>query len=106
MSSKKNVTLAIEPEVRQQADIIFSEMGLSLSSAVNAFLKNVLQTGKIPFEIRSDERAFWDKVEEQASLAYELAKDPNVARYSSEEMRSEMDAFFTNREAKQTGTAS
>jgi len=37
-----NVTLRIDDETKKQADAILAEMGMSLTTAVNIFLKQVI----------------------------------------------------------------
>ena len=53
-------TIRIEPEVKREATVILDELGLSMSSAVNAFLKALVREGGMPFEMnvrKATERA-------------------------------------------------
>lgn len=45
-------TIRIEPEVKREATVILDELGLSMSSAVNAFLKALVREGGMPFEMK------------------------------------------------------
>lgn len=45
-------TIRIEPEVKRQASVILDELGLSMSTAVNAFLKALIREGGMPFDMR------------------------------------------------------
>lgn len=45
-------TIRIEPEVKKEATVILDELGLSMSTAVNAFLKALVREGGIPFEMK------------------------------------------------------
>lgn len=45
-------TIRIEPEVKKEATVILDELGLSMSTAVNAFLKALVREGGMPFEIK------------------------------------------------------
>lgn len=45
-------TIRIEPEVKKEATVILDELGLSMSTAVNAFLKAVVREGGMPFEMK------------------------------------------------------
>ena len=45
-------TVHIEPEVKREAASILDELGLSMSSAVNIFLKAVIREQGIPFEVK------------------------------------------------------
>lgn len=45
-------TIRIEPEVKKEATVILGELGLSMSTAVNAFLKALVREGGMPFEMK------------------------------------------------------
>lgn len=45
-------TIRIEPEVKKEATVILDELGLSMSAAVNAFLKALVREGGMPFEMK------------------------------------------------------
>lgn len=45
------LNIRIDKELKTQADKLFSELGLSLTSAVNVFIRQAVRQGKIPFEI-------------------------------------------------------
>lgn len=46
-------TIRIEPEVKKEATVILDELGLSMSTAVNAFLKALVREGGMPFEMKA-----------------------------------------------------
>lgn len=45
-------TIRIGPEVKKEATVILDELGLSMSTAVNAFLKALVREGGMPFEMK------------------------------------------------------
>ncbi len=45
-------TIRIEPEVKKEATVILDELDLSMSTAVNAFLKALVREGGMPFEMK------------------------------------------------------
>lgn len=47
-----NMNIRVADELKQQAEIIFSEFGLSTSSAITVFLKQVVRVGGLPFDLR------------------------------------------------------
>lgn len=49
-----NVNLLIDDELKKQADAVFSDLGLSFSTATVMFLKQVVRHNGIPFELRAD----------------------------------------------------
>ena len=55
------ITARIDAEDKSRFDAFCSTVGLNTSAAVNLFVKAVLREGRIPFEIRVPEDAFFDK---------------------------------------------
>lgn len=52
MAEKKiNVTVRVDRDLREQADKLFTELGMSTTTAVSIFLRQSVREGKIPFEI-------------------------------------------------------
>lgn len=43
---------ANNPEVKREATVILDELGLSMSTAVNAFLRALVREGGMPFEMK------------------------------------------------------
>ena len=72
----KQVTFRIDEELKKEAETVFEEMGISMTTALNAFVKATVREGKMPFELVSDEYAYRKMVREklQESLD-ESAKD-------------------------------
>ena len=46
-----NVTLRVDEELKKQADILFTELGLNLTTAFNIFLRQSVREQQIPFRI-------------------------------------------------------
>ena len=71
-----NVSIRMDTELKAQADELFAELGMNLSTAFNIFVRQSLREGGIPFEIRTDRP---NKETIAAMLEAEnIAKDPNV----------------------------
>lgn len=49
-----NVTLRIDPNLKKEADSLFQDLGLNLSTAFNIFLRQSVREQKIPFIITKD----------------------------------------------------
>ena len=45
-------TIRIEPEVKREVSAILDELGLSMSTAMNMFLRAVIREGGMPFEMK------------------------------------------------------
>ena len=51
-----NVTLRIDEDLKEQADALFEDIGLSLNAACRIFLKKAVQEQRIPFELTRPDR--------------------------------------------------
>ena len=60
MAAIPTTTVRIDPEVKEQANEVFEELGLSLSAAINVFLKAVVREGGMPFDMRVADRVWPD----------------------------------------------
>lgn len=49
-----SMSIRMDTELKKQADAMFSDMGLNMSTAMNMFLRQVVRQGRIPFEIATD----------------------------------------------------
>lgn len=45
-------TIRIDPEVKREAVAVLDELGLSMSGAMNIFLRAVIREGGLPFDVR------------------------------------------------------
>lgn len=46
-----NITLRMDTDVKKDAELLFDKLGLSMSAAINIFLRQAVRTGSIPFSI-------------------------------------------------------
>ena len=51
-----NLNIRIDENLKKQAEILFSDLGLNMSSAITVFLKSAVDYNGIPFEIKKTER--------------------------------------------------
>ena len=49
-----NMSIRIDTELKKQAEVVFSDMGLNMTTTINMFLRQVIRQGRIPFEIATD----------------------------------------------------
>ena len=49
-----NLNIRIDSDLKKQAEQIFSELGLNMSTALNVFLRQTVRSNGIPFEMRLD----------------------------------------------------
>lgn len=46
-----NVSVRIDSELKTQADLLFSQLGMTMTTAFNIFLRQAVREGGIPFDI-------------------------------------------------------
>lgn len=49
-----SVTVRMDADLKKQAEILFNDMGLTMTTAMTLFAKAVVRQNKIPFEIVAD----------------------------------------------------
>lgn len=48
------ISLRVDDELKRDAEKILNDIGLSMSTAINIFLKTVVRENRIPFELSAD----------------------------------------------------
>ena len=49
-----NLNIRTDKEIKDQADRIFSELGLNMTTAINMFLRSTIRENGIPFALKLD----------------------------------------------------
>ena len=90
-SSTTNISIRMDSDLKAQADALFGELGMNLSTAFNVFVRQSLREGRIPFDISLNPP---NKETISAMLEAErIAKDPSVKGYN------DLDELFADLEA-------
>lgn len=79
-SKATNISIRMDSDLKAQADTLFNELGMNISTAFNIFVRQALRGGKIPFEISLNQ----PNTETVAAMreAERIAKDPSVKGYT------------------------
>lgn len=48
------INVKIDDDVKKQAELVLNELGLSMSAAINIYLKKIGKEYRIPFELNTD----------------------------------------------------
>lgn len=81
-----NITIRMDADIKKEADQLFSELGMNLTTAIHVFIRQSLREGKIPFEITLKEP---NQETIKALLeAQKIARDSSVKGYQ------DIDALF------------
>ena len=49
------ISLRVDDDVKRRAEQVLDDIGLSMSAAINVFLRKVAREHRIPFELSADE---------------------------------------------------
>ena len=52
--AKVSTNVSIDADIKKQAQELFAELGMDLSTAINTFIRQSLRQRSIPFEITAD----------------------------------------------------
>lgn len=78
-----NLNIRTDRAIKEQAEQIFNELGLNMTTAINLFLRTAIREHGIPFELKLDVPN--DTTAAAIEEGRELLSDPSSPRYSSME---------------------
>ena len=76
-----NLNIRTDKDIKDQAEAIFNELGLNMTTAVNMFLRTAIREHGIPFELKLD--ALNETTAAAIAEGRKLMDDPLAPRYSS-----------------------
>ena len=88
MSNLTSVSFRIDSVLQNQAENLFKELGMNMTTAFNIFLKQSVREGKIPFEI-SMHTPNADTISALIE-SEELLSNPNTVKYDVEDALKEL----------------
>ena len=53
--SKTSMSIRLDSEVKEQAQQVFSNLGMDMTTAINIFLRQAIQYQGLPFDVRIDD---------------------------------------------------
>lgn len=78
-----NISIRMDSKLKKQADALFEELGMNITTAFNIFVRQTLREGRIPFDISINTP---NKKTVTAMLEAErIAKDSSIKGYEDVE---------------------
>ena len=73
------LSVRIDPELKAQAENLFNDFGMTLTTAITVFFRQAVRENRIPFEIKRD----WPTRETAAAMkaALRISRDPDIQGY-------------------------
>ena len=87
MARTANINIRTEPDTKADAEAIYSSFGLSLSDAINVFLKMSIMEGGFPFSVKQP------RYNEETHVAIKEAREILSGRRDARRYSSARDLF-------------
>jgi DNA-damage-inducible protein J len=104
MSDTTNLSIRIDRGLKDEADQIFNEMGMNLTTAITIFVRQAVRQKRIPFEIALDttygRNVSLAEARAAAERIWENAERNGTANMSMEEIDAEIKAARAERKAR------
>lgn len=83
MAKTTNFSVRMDSDTKKQCEVLYGELGINLTTAINIFLRQSLRVVGFPFDVRLDQ----PNKETMATLleSERIIHDPSVKRYSDVE---------------------
>ncbi|WP_240986681.1 type II toxin-antitoxin system RelB/DinJ family antitoxin [Acididesulfobacillus acetoxydans] len=80
MAETTNISIRMDVELKKQAEQLFSELGMNMTTAFNIFLRQAVRQQRIPFDIALE----GPNTETIAAMeeAERISRDPSVKGYT------------------------
>ena len=80
--STTNISIRMDADLKAQADALFNELGMNLSTAFNIFVRQSLREGRIPFDISLNQPNSETIATMLEAERIAIAKGPSVKGYT------------------------
>ena len=106
MPQTTNLSIRMDKNLKSEADKMFNEMGMNLTTAITIFVRQALREKRMPFEItlEIDKR---EQIRDNAIKAMEKmqkeAKEKGLDKMTIEEINEEIDSVRAERKARKVG---
>ena len=78
------INIRIDDNLKEQAEVLFEELGLNMSTAFNVFIRQSIRQGGIPFEITTQVDPFFS--ESNIKVLRESIKEASEGKFVSKSL--------------------
>ena len=64
------VNVRMDREIKTEAENLFAELGITMSTAINIFVRQAIRQSKIPFEITAEKVTALEKKDRRLAFGY------------------------------------
>lgn len=99
MSKNVSMNIRVDDATRREAESIFEQLGLTMSDAINMFLKQVVREKAVPLSMELDPmfttRTVWEDLEEARKMCAE-----GISGVDADDLAVQMDTIIARAEAR------
>ena len=99
MSKKVSINIRVDESTRLEAESIFEQLGLTMSSAINMFLKQVVREKAVPLSMELDPMFTSRTVKEDLEEARKM-RAGGIAGVDADDLAAQMDAIIARAEVR------
>lgn len=88
MATTTSFSVRMDNDIKKQCEALYGELGVTLTTAINVFLRQSLRAGGFPFNVRLERPN--DETVAAMREAERLVRDPDTRRYTVEEALREL----------------
>ena len=104
MAESTNLNIRIDRDLKDEADQFFNALGMSLTTAITAFVRQAVRQKKIPFEIALNSGVSMRDAIEATECIWSDSKKNGTDKMTSEEIEAEILAARAERKSHRVGT--
>jgi DNA-damage-inducible protein J len=82
--AQTNINIRMDDGLKKQAESLFSELGMTISTAFNVFVRQAVRQKKIPFEISAESDPFYS--ESNMKVLLESIKQADEGKLTAHEL--------------------
>lgn len=86
-----NLNIRVDSELKSQAEALYAELGMNLSTALNLFMRSSVRYGGIPFELRIPNKP--KGLEEYTQEEFDAKIDRSIEDYKAGRYRPAEEVF-------------
>jgi DNA-damage-inducible protein J len=74
-----NVNIRMDEDLKKQADLLFSDLGMNMTTAINVFVRQAIRTGGLPFDVTTRTDGFYSEFNQQRLRKTIAQRNPRKA---------------------------
>uniref|UniRef100_UPI00405687F2 type II toxin-antitoxin system RelB/DinJ family antitoxin n=1 Tax=Acetatifactor sp. TaxID=1872090 RepID=UPI00405687F2 len=98
MAKTANINVRIDPETKSRAEKLFASFGITITDAINIFLRMSIMEGGLPFEVKQPKYNRETEMAMEEARAIMQGKESTKAYSSAQELFEELDAEMDGEE--------